>query len=53
MESKPHPKTCWICGKVVKLEECKVDEHGHGVHESCYLAKVTLEKGRPASRPEA
>jgi hypothetical protein len=33
-------RCCWICGKPVSLENCKVDEHGLAVHEECYLAKV-------------
>jgi hypothetical protein len=36
------PKICWICGKIVYLEECKVDASGLPVHESCYVAKVRL-----------
>ncbi len=38
------PRLCWICGKAVRLEDCKVDEHGLAVHENCYVAKVLLEK---------
>jgi hypothetical protein len=36
------PKICWICGKAVRLEECKVDASGLPVHEHCYLLKVKL-----------
>jgi len=32
--------TCWMCGKSIRLEECKIDEHGFGVHEDCYVATV-------------
>jgi hypothetical protein len=35
---------CWICGKALSLEECKVDEHGQAVHEECsveLLSKYT------------
>ena len=35
-------KICWICGKVVNLEECKVDEIGLPVHEGCYVTKLKL-----------
>jgi len=31
---------CWICRTAVALEDCKVDEHGHPLHEDCYVAKV-------------
>jgi hypothetical protein len=41
------PKTCWICGKTLRLEDCKIDEHGLGVHENCYVAKITQEKAPP------
>ncbi len=43
------PKTCWICGKAVPLEDCKIDEHRLAVHENCYVARVQLEK-RPSPR---
>jgi hypothetical protein len=36
----PSGKVCWICGKAVALEDCKVDEHGLPVHDNCYVAKV-------------
>jgi hypothetical protein len=35
-------KNCWICGKTVKLEDCKVDEHGLAVHENCYVTRITF-----------
>jgi hypothetical protein len=47
MERKPLPKICWICGKAVTLEDCKVDEYGMAVHEDCYVAKLALNGGRP------
>jgi hypothetical protein len=47
MDRKPLPKTCWICGKVIALETCTVDEHGMGVHENCYVAKLSLNGHRP------
>jgi hypothetical protein len=36
--------SCWICGKPVLLEDCKIDERGLAVHENCYLAKVVSRK---------
>jgi hypothetical protein len=44
---------CWICGKAVTLEQCKVDEHGLAVHEECYVARVALERHRAAQAPIA
>jgi hypothetical protein len=39
-----HPRIsthlCWICGKAVTLEECKVDEYGMPVHDECYLVLI-------------
>jgi hypothetical protein len=46
MGSKPLPRMCWICGKTVELEDCKIDEHGLAVHEDCYVAKILLEQNR-------
>ena len=36
-----NPKICWMCGKTVNLEECKVDANGLPVHENCYVTKLT------------
>lgn len=33
---------CWICGRIVRLDACKTDEHGCAVHEQCYVAKMAL-----------
>ncbi len=33
---------CSMCGKPVALEECKSDDHGHPVHEDCYVAEVVV-----------
>ena len=33
---------CWICGRAVRLDTCKTDEHGCAVHEQCYVAKIAL-----------
>ena len=35
-------KICWICGKSVNLEECKVDARGLAVHEDFYVLKLKL-----------
>jgi hypothetical protein len=45
--------TCWICGKALSLESCKIDEHGQPVHEECYVAVVRLRSGsrQQASHP--
>jgi uncharacterized OB-fold protein len=40
----PPTRHCWICGRAVKLEDCKVDEHGLAVHELCHFAKLTTKK---------
>ncbi len=43
LPSKPiSPRICWICGRPVQLEECKVDEHGLAVHEGCQALKLSL-----------
>lgn len=34
---------CWICGKDVWLRNCKIDEHGHAVHEGCYAVRMKLQ----------
>jgi hypothetical protein len=33
---------CSICGRRVSLETTRTDEHGHSVHEDCYVLKVRL-----------
>lgn len=38
--SKTPIHTCWICGKEVRLEQCKIDESGLPVHEPCYVVRV-------------
>ena len=47
--------TCWICGKEVSLGDCKIDEHGHAVHDECYVMRMKFEAeavGRtPATDP--
>ena len=34
---------CWICGKNVDLNTCKIDEYGEAVHQPCYAARLALE----------
>ena len=41
-----HIPNCWICGKTVSLGNSKIDENHLAVHESCYAAKMALEKGQ-------
>ena len=42
----PNPQLvlCAICGTMIELEHCKIDEKGDAVHDKCYFAKV---KPRP------
>lgn len=35
---------CAICGKPVRLGECKVNDFGEPVHEECYAEKHKEEK---------
>ena len=50
MTSKPY--ACWICGKVVDLNNCKTDEHGLPVHEACYVARTVFNaKQEPPESP--
>ena len=44
---------CWICGKPVSLENCKVDEQGFPVHGECYVVRVALNSIRPATNEVA
>ena len=41
-----HKPNCWICGRRVSIRNSKIDENGFSVHESCYVAKLALEKGQ-------
>jgi hypothetical protein len=52
MTLKPH--MCWICGKAVDLNNCKTDERGRRVHESCYVARTVKSEPpqAPKSRPQ-
>jgi hypothetical protein len=47
MTLKPH--ACWICGKAVDLNNCKTDERGLPVHESCYVARTVKSEPPQAS----
>jgi hypothetical protein len=35
---------CAICARPVNLQESKTDEHGHAVHENCYVWAVEIEE---------
>jgi hypothetical protein len=37
---------CWICGRAVSSGNSKIDENHLAAHESCYVAKMSLEKGQ-------
>ena len=37
MQDKTTSVVCWMCGRPIPLEECKTDDHGHVVHEHCYV----------------
>ena len=43
---------CWMCGKTVSLEECKLDEEGLPVHENCYVAKVATKEAIALKTPQ-
>jgi hypothetical protein len=46
-QTRPPIHTCWICGRAVRLEECKVDEYGLAVHEECQTLKLALRDQQP------
>ena len=52
MFTKDNFLECPLCNQPVPLESAKTDEHGHAIHEECYLLKVRLE-GATASRTTA
>lgn len=33
-----HIGSCWICGRTISLDMCKVDEYGFPVHGACLTA---------------
>jgi len=41
-----HIPNCWICGRAVSVGNSKIDENHLAVHESCYVARMALEKGQ-------
>ena len=41
-----HIPNCWICGRAVSLGNSRIDENHLAVHESCYVARMALEKGQ-------
>jgi hypothetical protein len=45
-ETMPDSLICAICKQPVNLEESKTDEHGHAVHENCYIWTIELRKPR-------
>ncbi len=49
-EYLPATRCCSICGQALSLEDCKIDEKGLPVHESCYCMKVELEKSSAQRR---
>ena len=44
---------CWLCGKNVDLNSCKIDEYGKAVHEACYAVRLALEGHPRTSRAAA
>jgi hypothetical protein len=43
---------CWICGKTMPLEACKIDEHGRAVHEECCVSRLMLQSASSESSKE-
>jgi hypothetical protein len=41
--SRAQEHVCWICGRAIALETCKIDEVGYPIHEECYVARVALD----------
>ena len=33
-----HNASCWLCGRTISPEMCKVDEYGFPVHGACIIA---------------
>ena len=46
-----HIPNCWICGRAVSSGNSTIDDNHLAVHESCYAAKMALEKGQLTLRP--
>jgi hypothetical protein len=47
ISSIPANHWCWICGKQVASENCKVDEYGFPVHGECDVVRVAFNSMRP------
>lgn len=43
--------TCWICGRGVDLETCKIDWHGRAVHKQCEANRMSYHN-RDAAIPQ-
>jgi hypothetical protein len=51
MPSDPNnPHFCFICGKELSLKDAKTDDHGHAVHELCYIAQLCSETEKNKER---
>lgn len=35
---------CWVCGRAISLDNCKLDEHGNAVHSECYDMRQKLKQ---------
>jgi ribosome-binding protein aMBF1 (putative translation factor) len=42
------PRSCWMCGRTIRLDDCKIDEHGMAVHEDCYVSRVMMKGNSPS-----
>ena len=40
LEARSQSAVCRICKRPIPLEDCKLDENGKAVHESCYVEAV-------------
>ena len=45
--------TCAVCGKPCSLENCKTDELGRAVHDSCYVVVILSKQNVPPDFPSA
>jgi hypothetical protein len=54
MKSSAMIRICWICGRQVPLETCKIDEYGEAVHEKCDVARLALNSyAAPPKKPQS
>jgi hypothetical protein len=51
VKRQPYCPDCSICSNPVDLTTAKTDDHGHTVHEECYVVKLGLQLTR--NRPES